>query len=73
MTDGPCGSGSLRAYKIKRLGETGNSRVCLMIASDNTISTTHAELPPASFIFMVRNDGRYSVSYVHLLALIEPI
>lgn len=25
---------------------SGNSRVCLMIASDNTISTTHAELSP---------------------------
>lgn len=25
---------------------SGNSRVCLMIASDNTISTTHAGLSP---------------------------
>jgi hypothetical protein len=58
-----------------RMEEAGDSRVCLMIASDNTISTTHAELPPASFIFIrvARSGGRYTVSSVHLSVLMEPI
>lgn len=56
-----------------RMEEAGDSRVCLMIASDNTISTTHAELPPASFIFIARSGGRYTVSSVHLPVFMEPI